>query len=78
MGAHPRVHGLPVRRRLGPIRLSSLASRCREAFLPHDFPTALDIQREVSRVPRRGREQDGVGGAFLVTPSALCGSPAPS
>ena len=42
---HPGVHGFPVRRLLCPIRLSPEASSFREAFPPHDFPTALSIVR---------------------------------
>ena len=75
---HPGVHSLPGCRLLCPIRLASLASSFRETFPPHSFPTALRIPRGVSRVPRRALQRDGVGGAFLVAPSALCGSPAPS
>ena len=71
---HPGVHGFPVLRLRCPIRLSPVASRIREAFPPHYFPTALLIHRGVSRV-RRGRlkRNDG-GGVLLAAPSALCGS----
>jgi hypothetical protein len=50
LGTPPRVHGFPVLRLLCPFRLSPLASSFREAFPPHYFPTALPIQRGVSRV----------------------------
>ena len=76
MGTTPRVHSFPVFRLLCPFRLSPRASRCREAFPPHYFPTALDIPQGVCRVHSRGLQHDGGGGAFLVAPSALCGSPA--
>jgi hypothetical protein len=78
MGPHPRVDGLPVRRLLCPIRRSPRASSVRETLPPHSFPTALDIQRGVSRVRHAGRSREGCGGMGLVTPSALCGSPVPA
>jgi hypothetical protein len=74
-GSLPRVDGVTVLRLLCPVRLSPLASSFREAFPPHDFPTALHIHRGVSRV-RCGRlkRNDG-GGVLLAAPSALCGFP---
>jgi len=77
MGPHPRVHGFPGLRLLCPIRLSAVASRFREAFPPHSFPTALRIHSAVSRVRPVGLKQDGLGGTFLVAPSTLCGFPVP-
>jgi hypothetical protein len=70
---YPGVDGFPVLRLLCPIRLlmKSLEFRWALACL---LPTLLSILHEVSRVPTVGLKQDDLGGVFLGTPSALCGS----
>ena len=75
MGAHPRVHGFPVRRLLCPIRRSPGASRFRKTFPSHDFPTALDLSRGVSRVPYGRLQQHEGGGVFLSLPLPLVAAP---
>src|SRR5919198_5596932 len=46
--------------------------------LPYLLPTPLGIPWEVSRVHHVGLQRDGVGSAFLMAPSALCGLPVPA
>jgi hypothetical protein len=46
--------------------------------LPYLLPTPLGIPWEVSRVHHVGLKRDGVGSAFLMAPSALCGLPVPA
>ena len=72
---HPGVRGFPTLRLLWPIRLSSLASRFRDALPPHSFPTALRLHRGVSRVPHGRRQQHDVGGVFLSLPLPLFAAP---
>ena len=74
---HPGVHGFPVRRLLCPIRLLPGQFGFRWG-LPYLLPTPLGILWEVSRVHHVGLKQDGVGSAFLMAPSALCGLPVPA
>ena len=75
LSPHPGVRGFPTLRLRCPIRLSSLASRFREAFPPHSFPTALGIHRGVSRVPHGRLKQNEVGGVFLSLPQPLFAAP---
>ena len=72
---HTRVRGLPTRRLLCPIRLASVASSCRAAFPPHDFPTALRLPRGISRVPPGRRTQHAGGGGLLSWPLPLLAAP---
>src|SRR5215475_7323014 len=46
--------------------------------LPYLLPTPLSIPWAVSCVHHVGLKQDGVGSAFLLAPSALCGLPVPA
>ena len=75
LSPHPGVPSFPGFGLLCPIRLSSLASRFREAFPPHYFPTALGIHRGVSRVPHGRLRQNEVGGVFLSLPQPLFAAP---
>jgi hypothetical protein len=75
LSPHPGVHGFPVRRLLCPIRPSPRASSMRETFPSHDFPTALGIPREVSRVPHRRLKQNDGGGVLLSLPHPRVAAP---
>jgi hypothetical protein len=46
--------------------------------LPSLLPTLLRIRQAASRVHHVGLKRDGVGSAFLMAPSALCGLPVPA
>jgi hypothetical protein len=74
---HPAVRGFPTLRLLCPIRLCwrALAFRWGRPCL---LPTRLPIPQAVARVQHVRRNQDGLGGTFLVAPSTLCGSPVPA
>ena len=72
---HPGVPSFPGFGLLGPLRLSSLASRLREAFPPHSFPTALRIHRGVSRVPHGRRPRHDGGGVLLSLPRLRFAAP---
>jgi hypothetical protein len=67
----PGVHGLPVRRLRGPLRLSPEASSCREALPPHDVPPALGLRSGASRVPPGRRKQHPGGGVCIALPRPL-------
>ena len=74
-GGLPVYTACPVRRLLCPIRLSPGASRIREAFPPHSFPTALPICRGVSRVQHGGLKQHDGGGVFISLPRPRFAAP---